>query len=476
MFRCCFLRPFFLFLFIILFSSGALSQFSAGSSSSYGCHETMVAACSMRDVGCGTAVMKRSSTHASEMCRIHPQSGGTCIAITDPVNSYAWVGFNSCDSSCPSGEERVNGHCVSQCPPGLERDPVTGQCGQPACPVGQSRNPSTGSCMTCPAGVRVTEGVCGINAEGKPEQCEAGFAKLTIGGQTTCTPNPEDPGQCGDGDVVYVNGINVCKAEQDACKAAGGTHGIVNAKSTCLPSDYAQNLPTCNSGSASFIENGDGAYGFACASVTPKTPPTNVTQNDPTGLGPKLDAINQNISAQTGALAAAILGLNKGTTVVAGGGGGGNGGGNGNGDGDGDGDGEGDGEGEGEGGTSSASNSCQTPPVCKEGEGECALLLQQWYASCPNLDLEGASGIDDLPGDSLSPTRDVSGFFSGLFVDSGSTSACPAPRTLSLNHGSVISSFQPFCDLASQLRPMVIFIFSWIGFRIVAGGWMGRGA
>lgn len=183
----------------------------------------------------------------------------------------------------------------------------------------------------CPPGVPYVDGQCATDENG-PTECGAGYSKFTVGGKTSCVENM--PSQCGSGDRVWVNGVDACGSERDACNSSGGTFGIINGQSVCVPQEYADDLPTCASGSAEYVDNGNGSSAFACATVTSpssESDPTNPTEQDPTGLGGKLDRITQTLERQTASIVNALGGAG---TPVAGGTGSGSGSGPGDGEGE----------------------------------------------------------------------------------------------------------------------------------------------
>lgn len=252
---------------------------NAGWRINHATYPTPVGACyTDKASACGGVVLSGSATYTADFadgagCRVHFESGSSQL-----------VNYIECDLACPAGQERNE----------------VGQCAVP---------------LNCPEGVAIVGGVCDL-VEDEPNSCVEGYAKLTIGGSVSCVPNPQDPDSCGSQGRVFINGKEACAEEKNACNAAGGTFGIVGTKATCLPSDYSNNLPTCSQGSAEFVDNGTGSYAFACATSvnTPEqqNPPATIAENDPTGLGGKLDGIRGALDQQTAKLTQAIAGINGG--------------------------------------------------------------------------------------------------------------------------------------------------------------------
>ena len=71
----------------------------------------------------------------------------------------------------------------------------------------------------------------------------------------------------------YFNGKQVCGDQEDECKASGGTFGYLGLESpgqaVCIPDDYDDDLPTCDSGGqVVLIEDG-----YVCESPEPEDGP-----------------------------------------------------------------------------------------------------------------------------------------------------------------------------------------------------------
>lgn len=87
--------------------------------------------------------------------------------------------------SCPSGQESVNGQCVSSCPDGSIRD-ANGQCqAELQCPAGYKKE--GGQCVwQCPAGYKDMGGSC--VPDDQPEDCDPAIQECNEDGTPKCDP------------------------------------------------------------------------------------------------------------------------------------------------------------------------------------------------------------------------------------------------------------------------------------------------
>lgn len=343
-----------------------------------------------------------------------------------------------------------------------------------------------------------------------PEECGPGERSqdFTVGGQISyhCVPDYfGDDEPCNDV-AGYFNDKQVCNDDRNDCEATGGSYGFIGGDNlaTCIPSDYGDQLPTCDSGTVNTY-NEDGGNGFACSAPEDHTPEdsedsssADETDTDGDGLADKDDDDIDGDGVPNGS------------------------------DPDVDGDGIANGDdltpngesaeatGEEEESSASGGGSCGSRPSCKGdaiacailyqnwktrceveklnsqgedsvsgGEGcdvtptcegdviECAIFIQTWRGRCDGgidefVESDISSQISGLGVDTLrAPDEDLTGTLTGIFTVGASASTCPADLPLSLSSGTVSLSFGPVCDVAYLLRPLLIFIFSLIGFRIV---------
>jgi len=174
----------------------------------------------------------------------------------------------------------------------------------------------------------------------------------------------------------------------------------------------------------------------------------------------------------------------------------GNGDGSGDGSGDGEGDGDGDGSGGGGGGTGDGegedqgeygSNACESAPTCSGDAIQCGIVREVWENRClihetgdkadeffgqktqgvGNLDDEGLALVDSKDFDLSDKMQDFAN------VSDPAPAQCPPPTDLRLALGTFQVEFTPYCDLAEQLRPLTIFIFTFLGALAVARTVMG---
>lgn len=170
--------------------------------------------------------------------------------------------------------------------------------------------------------------------------------------------------------------------------------------------------------------------------------------------------------------------------------------GDGNGDGSGDGEGDGDGSGGGGGGTGDGeeedpgeygSNACESAPTCSGDAIQCGIVREVWENRClihetgekadeffsqktqgvGNLDDEGLALVDSKDFDLSDKMQDFAN------VSDPAPAQCPPPTDIRLALGTFQVEFTPYCDLAEQLRPLTIFIFTFLGALAVARTVMG---
>jgi len=161
-------------------------------------------------------------------------------------------------------------------------------------------------------------------------------------------------------------------------------------------------------------------------------------------------------------------------------------------------------------GNALGANACENQPSCSGDPVQCAQLYQQWAGMCyDGGDIQGADDCNtplECDGDvllcaqidmqrkqycaayvgdgsmDLDVTNDVDfardlkkeGTLTDVMdvVDTEGFSgpgACPEPQQIALLGGSVGVSFQPMCDLASVLRPLLILAGLLIGYMIIGG-------
>ncbi|ARU27784.1 hypothetical protein CBR65_10285 [Cellvibrio sp. PSBB006] len=155
---------------------------------------------------------------------------------------------------------------------------------------------------------------------------------------------------------------------------------------------------------------------------------------------------------------------------------------------------------------STAAGSCGEEPSCTGDPVGCSVLKQTWLINCQdhqqNSDLvenNFGSGLDGFKTEDegkfnefittlteegeetdengvltqLAPDRiDLSSQDFGLsdvyaIGNSPSSGSCPPPRTIQLSVGSYEVSYEPFCDLATQLSGFLVLIFSYLSSLLI---------
>jgi hypothetical protein len=152
-------------------------------------------------------------------------------------------------------------------------------------------------------------------------------------------------------------------------------------------------------------------------------------------------------------------------------------------------DGEGSSEGEGTcdptvsecGESATSSKDCQQPPQCSGDPIDCAALNQQWLTMCKiensedqlneyesSVASDNATNSDGLyTWFATGNETDLMDGLSNFTNQSGAGGSCPADETINLSFGSYTFSYQPLCDVAEFLKPLLILLFGYFGGRVV---------
>lgn len=123
-------------------------------------------------------------------------------------------------------------------------------------------------------------------------------------------------------------------------------------------------------------------------------------------------------------------------------------------------------------GSVTGGGACDSEPVCKGDPVTCAIVRQTWETRCA-LEYD-ESFVDQLadsggsPGDLFGADEDLQSELSNVYNVGGAAGSCPAPIALGLtNAAGAQLEWTPLCDFAELLRPLLVLIFGYIGFRIV---------
>lgn len=124
--------------------------------------------------------------------------------------------------------------------------------------------------------------------------------------------------------------------------------------------------------------------------------------------------------------------------------------------------------------TYAPSGTCDQPPTCVSPEPtDCAMVEALHAIQCQGVsdpselqdEINSAFGDNPQGWDSY---RDEVG--TGSFDTSGYTGACPIPLSVNVLGSNIDISFQPLCDLALYIQPLVLIGAFLLGGRIVIGG------
>ena len=410
-------------------------------------------------------------------------NGCRCDDPDDPYGPHYWV----VSAGCPVGQHWI------------QTGPDTGTCGTTQCDLPEVVNPITGQCTWhCDSGYDPFTGEPTCDEPPDVPQCDPDekVESFTVAGNTTFHCVPELDEQCAN-PSGYFNGRLICDDDKLECENSGGTYGFVSGRQVCIPDDYDNDLPTCDSGGVVHLVEG----GFVCE--TPRDPDPDNTPNSnepdtdgdgipnsedsdadgdgtPNFLDDDVDGDGVPNASDNDVDGDGIPNADDpdidGDQVL-----------NGN-DPDADGDGvdddtDTDDDGDGiedpndptPGGTEnsvSGGGNCESQPQCQGDAIQCAILYQTWSSRCaeeneefPDLAELGLDGLDK--GDLHLPDEDITGVLSGVFNQTGAAGSCPAPQTLNLGVTSIDIPYTILCDYASAIRPMIILIFGFVGFRII---------
>ena len=411
----------------------------------------------------------------------------TKTAITSPtsaINIIPWVGSGF--SGCYVYNIINNTHSV-HCTNSSGQDQWAGDvtvwddsvCVDPLASVG-----SVGSSMNAVCAMDLDP--CEINPNSpecqacyplSPDQWSTDLAQIYgYDDEEFCTPEYlSDEQQC-ENVLGYWDDVQVCVDDQSSCAAAGGSYGTIafgdgTPEAVCIPSDYADDLPTCDFGTVNVVIPQLAGFGFACSA--PLDPPL---PDDPTDQ----DVIDQDTDGD---------GIPDRSDPDI--------------DGDGipnsqdpdvDGDGvpnedetESDNNGEVSGG-----GTCNSRPSCSGDPVACSVVLQTWSTRCEakeigqginrleaavlsmkqaledGLSAEGfdANGEAITDGEPASETFDFSADIANIYNQGGAAGSCPADTIVNTSFGSIAIPWTVLCQFASTIRPLVIFLFGLAAFRM----------
>jgi hypothetical protein len=376
----------------------------------------------------------------------------------------------------------------NQCTPGNFYNHDTSQCELPEeeCDPGESWDPMIATCReTCSLDETYNhiEETCAQNCTGDDIN-----HFITIAGEKSswCGPDLDNPKPKDCQNVLgYVNDKQICGDAKDQCDAEGGTFGAVNGEEVCLPSDYGDDLPTCEAGTFMVSEDGGG---FACEPVEKPDEPPEPEQPDESDIDDDGIPDKDDPDMDGDGIPNSEDGDIDGDGVA-------------NGD-------DGEPEGPGEEESSVSGGSCEERPSCKGDAVECATMLQVWMLRCEDgkAVLEGECGAEPTcEGDAVdcailksdwrtrcagqegaalqdmlsdfqaenSPARIDQGneefdqMVDDIFEQPETTSACPSPLSINLVGRDYTFQYEKFCAVAEQVRPVILMAASIIGFGIL---------
>ena len=327
-------------------------------------------------------------------------------------------------------------------------------------------NSQTFSQQTCPAGEEWVDGdsvetfgecaIPGLNCG--PDQIEATW---TVGGQSTqvcetVLPTTDDP----ESDCTIISwfeGIPLCEEDQGACALAGGSFGFVgegaNQVARCIPGELSNELPSCQTGEVLKTDTFGNHYcGFPLEPHdTPNQEPSPELDTDGDGIPDHADGdIDGDGTPNSTDNDIDGDGINNADDPSPYG--------------------ELDQEDDGESSEVDGGGSCNAAPSCTGDAIQCAILYQSYQTRCA---IEEAFDPNDVPGysgsveDITAPDEDLTSTLDGVLDQVGAAGSCPAPQVFNLGGTQIDIPYTFMCDFASLIRPLVILLFGFAGFRIV---------
>jgi hypothetical protein len=130
------------------------------------------------------------------------------------------------------------------------------------------------------------------------------------------------------------------------------------------------------------------------------------------------------------------------------------------------------------------SNGCDAIPTCQGDAIQCGIAQEVWKSRCLILEAsdnaqsyldEKTAGVGKLGNEDLDLTEDfgeidvAEKMNDWANIPNPVVGQCPAPRQINLRlFGTRDLEYTPFCDLASELNPLVIFLFTFLGAVAIA--------
>jgi len=113
---------------------------------------------------------------------------------------------------------------------------------------------------------------------------------------------------------------------------------------------------------------------------------------------------------------------------------------------------------------------CASEITCEGDPIQCGMARIQWENKCYS---EFPTGLGDkIEITSNDPSlldqgdTDIGTILQGIYDQPASSESCPSPDVLNIAGASLEVSYTPFCNFADMIRPVVLFFFGLLGFRI----------
>lgn len=120
--------------------------------------------------------------------------------------------------------------------------------------------------------------------------------------------------------------------------------------------------------------------------------------------------------------------------------------------------------------TFSGSGDCSAEIECEGDAIQCGIAKIQWENGCYSQFPDGLGDKIEItendPSNLDEGDTDIGAMLQGIYNQPANYESCPSPDQISVAGATLDISYQPFCDFAVLIRPVVLFFFGLLAFRI----------
>ena len=113
---------------------------------------------------------------------------------------------------------------------------------------------------------------------------------------------------------------------------------------------------------------------------------------------------------------------------------------------------------------------CASEITCEGDPIQCGIARIQWENKCYSEFPEGLGDKIEITSNDPSlldqGDTDIGTILQGIYNQPASSESCPSPDVISVAGASLEVAYTPFCNFANMIRPVVLFFFGLLGFRI----------